>query len=200
MIPPGIKPYQPDKPWKNVHENFTHSFAANCSWILDHADPSLNASALYKRATENLKWVIGQAIEKSVNLRAIGSNWSFSTVAMCSGGIVQTKGLDLIFSANETLFSPSYLQRGKTPRDLIFVECGSQIARLNRALEIDRPPARCIQASGGSNGQTIAGCISTGTHGAALYTGAVHDSVVGIHLITGPDTHVWLERDSYPVA
>lgn len=198
---PGIKSYLPDAPWKNCHENFKHTFTPGCSWILDHhADSSLSESDLYKRATENLKWVIGQSIDNSVTLRAIGANWSFSPVAMCDGGIVQTKGLDLIFNVNKTLVSPSYQLTGKTHDDLIFVECGTQVARLNKALEIDRRPARCIRASGGSNGQTIAGCISTGTHGAALYTGAVHDSIVGIHLITGPDTHVWLERASYPVA
>ena len=200
MIPAGVKPYQPDTPWKNVHENFSNNFTPDCSWILDHADASLSESDLYKRATENLKWIIGQSIGKSTTLRAIGANWSFSPVAMCNGGMLQTKGLDLIFNINETLVSPAYLGTGKTQQDLIFVECGTQIARLNKTLEIEHRPARCIRASGGSNGQTIAGCISTGTHGAALYTGAVHDSVVGIHLVTGPGTHVWLERESYPVA
>jgi hypothetical protein len=196
---PGIKPFQPDSPWKNCHENFTHTFTPGCSWILDHNDASISDSDLYKRATENLKWVIGDAIAKKTTLRAIGANWSFSSVGMCDGGMVQTKGLDLIFNINKTLASPSYNTK-KTNEDLLFVECGTQIARLNRELEIDRSPARCIRASGASNGQTIAGCTSTGTHGAALYTGAVHDAIVGIHLITGPDTHVWLERKSYPVA
>ena len=200
MIPAGVKPYQPDTPWQNCHENFSNNFTPDCSWILDHADVSLSEGDLYKRATENLKWIIGHAIEKSTTLRAIGANWSFSPVAMCNGGMLQTKGLDLLFNMNETLVSPSYLHTGKTHQDLIFAECGTQIARLNKALEIEHSPARSIRASGGSNGQTIAGCISTGTHGAALYTGAVHDSVVGIHLVTGPGTHVWLERDSYPVA
>jgi hypothetical protein len=200
MIPAGIKPYQPASPWKNCHENFSNNFTPDCSWILDHADPALSESDLYKRATENLKWVIGQSVQKSTTLRAIGANWSFSSVAMCNGGMVQTKGLDLIFNINETLISPTYLRTGKTHQDLIFAECGVQIARLNKVLEIDRRPARCIRASGASNGQTIAGCISTGTHGAALFTGAVHDSVVGIHLVTGSGTHVWLERESYPVA
>jgi len=197
MVPPGIKPYQPDTPWKNCHENFSHSFTPGGSWILDHADPNLSLADLYKRATGNLQWVIGESIKNSLTLRAIGANWSFSPVAMCTGGIVQTKGLDLIFNVNNTLSSPAY---AKTPDDLLFVECGTQIARLNKYLEIERQPARCIRASGGSNGQTLAGCTSTGTHGAALYTGAVHDAVVGIHLVTGPDTHVWLERASYPVA
>lgn len=197
MIPPGIKPYLPDSPWKNCHENFSHEFTPGCSWILDHNDPGVSESDLYKRATSNLQWVIGKSIERSATLRAIGANWSFSPVAMCSGGMVQTKGLDLVFNVNDTLVAPSY---NKSPGDLLFVECGTQVSRLNKLLEIEQRPARCIRASGGSNGQTIAGCISTGTHGAALYTGAVHDAIVGIHLITGPDTHVWLERASYPIA
>ncbi|HSB93592.1 MAG TPA: hypothetical protein VLC28_10755, partial [Flavitalea sp.] len=197
MLPPGIKPYQPDSPWKNCHENFTHEFSPGGSWILDHADPNLGLADLYKRATGNLQWVIGESIKNAVTLRAIGSNWSFSNVAMCKGGMVQTRGLDLIFNVNDTLVSPAYT---KTHDDLLFVECGTQVARLNKYLEIERQPARCIRASGGSNGQTLAGCTATGTHGAALYTGAVHDAIVGIHLVTGPDTHVWLERESYPVA
>jgi hypothetical protein len=197
MIPPGIKPYQPDTPWKNAHENFSHTFTPGCSWILDHSDPNLSLADLYKRATGNLQWLINESIKKSVTLRAIGANWSFSPVAMCNGGMVQTRGLDLIFNVNDTHVSSAYQQ---TTNELLFVECGTQIARLNTFLEIERQPARCIRASGGSNGQTLAGCIATGTHGAALYTGAVHDAVVGIHLITGPDTHVWLERASYPVA
>ena len=197
MIPPGIKPYHPDSPWKNCHENFSHTFTPGCSWILDHSGNGLSLSELYHRATKNLQWVINESIKKNVSLRAIGSNWSFSPVAMCDGGMVQTRSLDLLFNMNPSLLSPSY---AKSHEDLLFVECGAQVARINKYLEIESSPARCIRASGGSSGQTMAGCISTGTHGAALFTGAVHDVVVGIHLVTGPDTHVWLERASYPVA
>ncbi len=67
-------------------------------------------------------------------------------------------------------------------------------------LEQDSNPKRSLKASGASNGQTIAGCTSTGTHGSAFNVGAVHDSIVGLHIVTGPDTHVWLEKKSNPVA
>src|SRR5215211_6926320 len=117
MIPEGIKTFNPDSPWKNCHENFTHEFTAGSSWILDHNDSNLSESDLYKRATENLKWLIGNAIDQSTTLRAIGANWSFSPVAMCAGGMVQTKGLDLIFNINDSLLSQAYR---KTPQDLLF--------------------------------------------------------------------------------
>lgn len=198
---PGITPFFPDVPWQNCHENFEQRFAANASWQPNHKDVhGLSDSNLYKRATENLKWVIGQAIDNGYTLRAIGANWSLSKVAMCDGGMIQTKGLDLIFNIDDSLVAPSYTGSGKKSAGLKLVECGVQIARLNKTLEIESYPARCIRASGGSNGQTIAGATSTGTHGAALFTGAVHDAIVGIHLVTGPNSHVWLERASYPVA
>ncbi|KAA9338784.1 FAD-binding oxidoreductase [Adhaeribacter soli] len=196
---PGIKPFMPPAPWRNVHENFAHNFTG-ISWHLDHVGTGISEVELYLRATENLQWAIGQAIENRQTLRALGSNWSFSSVAMCSGGMVQTKGLDLIFNIKREHVSPIFTNTGKTPAALKLVECGVQIARLNKLLEIESNPARCIRASGGSNGQTIAGATATGTHGAALYSGAVHDAIVGIHLITGPNSHVWLERASYPVA
>jgi hypothetical protein len=196
----GIKSYVPESPWKNCHENFKHQFKPNTSWILDHSGNGLKNGELYKRATENLQWAIGQAIDGGHTLRAIGANWSFSPVAMCNGGMIQTKGLDLIFNLSSHHISPEYAATGKTHADLKFAECGVQMARLNRVLEIESNPPRCIRASGGSNGQTIAGATSTGTHGAALYAGAVHDAIVGIHLVTGPDSSVWLERASNPVA
>ena len=71
---------------------------------------------------------------------------------------------------------------------------------LDEKLEQDSNPKRSLKASGASNGQSIAGCSSTGTHGAAFNVGAVHDAIVGLHIVTGPDRHVWLEKKSNPVA
>ncbi len=197
---PGMDPFIPDDPWLNCHENFKHHFTPNSSWQPNHTGVGISDSDLYKRATENLKWAIGEAIDNNHTLRAIGANWSFSEVAMCNGGMVQTKGLDLIFNIDDPLVVPAYTATGNKSEGLKFVECGVQMARLSKNLEIESNPARCVRACGGSNGQTIAGATSTGTHGAALFTGAVHDTIVGIHLITGRDKHVWLERASYPVA
>jgi len=45
----------------------------------------------------------------------------------------------------------------------------------------------------------LAGATQTGTHGSVLGRGAMHDQVVGLHIVTGPDSEVWLERASYPV-
>jgi hypothetical protein len=55
-----------------------------------------------------------------------------------------------------------------------------------------------IPTSGASNGQTIAGAISTGTHGAANQVGAMQDFILGFHLVSEGGEHCWIERRSRP--
>lgn len=197
-LPQGLSYFKPPSPWTNIHENFVHQFKPEASFLVRHTGTS--GREAYLRATNNLGWIIDHAIEEKIQIRAIGAGWSFSKVAVCNGGMVQTKSLDLIFNPKRSFLADAYINTGKTEDNLKFVECGAQVARLNKVLEIDSVPPRCLRASGGSNGQSIAGATSTGTHGAALFTGSVHDSIVGLHIVTGLGKHVWIERASYPVA
>ena len=73
---------------------------------------------------------------------------------------------------------------------------GNSVAALNDYLFAS---GLSIKGCGSNNGQTIAGAISTGTHGGAYRFGSMQEMVAGLHLITGPDTHVYVERKSYPV-
>jgi hypothetical protein len=81
---------------------------------------------------------------------------------------------------------------------LVLCQCGIGVRELNSYLERTK---RSLKTSGASDGQTIVGALSTGTHGSNLNFGAIHDYVVGMHIITGPDEndHVWVERASYKV-
>jgi len=102
--------------------------------------------------------------------------------------------LNMLFPIrNFQSLSPKY---PGSPSNLLFAQCGNSIQELNNWLKQNK---RSLKTSGASNGQTIAGCFSTGTHGSAIDTGSVQDFVVGMHIITGPDTDIWLERKSYPV-
>ncbi|WP_162052297.1 FAD-binding protein [Pontibacter pamirensis] len=195
-LPPGIEPFYPEDPWENAHQNFKHRFKPGASYTLRVYS---NESRIedYNATTANMQWLIRNAINTNTPFRAMGNNWSFSLVAMCNGGMLNTKALNLRFRLGNSSLSQAYLQSGKSKEDLIFVQCGMSILELNEVLELQY--RRSIKASGGSNGQSIAGATATGTHGGALYTGAVHDTIVGLHLVTGPNRHVWLERASAPV-
>ena len=197
-LPDGIS-MLPITTWENGHENFVHTFKKDSSFKL--SIPSSQSANPYLDTTKNFQWLIQYAIQNNIQLRALGNGWSFSEVAVCEGGLVDTKALRLSFNLKNSFVAPQYLRDGKSAGDLFFAECGISVLDLDEKLEQSSSnPKRSLKASGASNGQTIAGCTSTGTHGSAFNVGAVHDSIVGLHLIVGTDRHVWIEKKSNPVA
>lgn len=194
MIPDGITRL-PITSWMNKHENFTQDLVQNASFQLRNP-LGFNRRERYHSTTQNFQWLIKHATSNNLKLRAMGSGWSFTKVGVTEGGIVDTASLNFSFPLSRKYVNDNY---PKTPQDLYFVQCGTIIYELNNRLAAKNPP-RSIKASGASNGQTIAGALSTGTHGAAFNVGAIQDFVVGLHIITGEDKHVWIERASHPVA
>jgi len=180
--------------YTNFHENYKQSIAD----LGNLFNPKgLQASQIfegYNASTEQIKGLINDAVQTNTRLRALGSGWSFSRVPVTNGKLLNTWNLTLAPRVRPEMVSPDYA--GK-PADLFFCQCGLKILHINRILQQEK---RSLKASGASNGQTIVGALSTGTHGSAIDGGAVQDSVVGLHLIVGPSKHVWLERKSYPVA
>ncbi|PKV51461.1 FAD binding domain-containing protein [Aquimarina sp. MAR_2010_214] len=197
-LPKGIE-ILPIRKWENRHQNFTQKLTQNASFKVRNDDSLSKGADKYIATTKNLQWLIGHAIDENIRLRAMGSGWSFSKVAVSEGGILDTKSLRLSFSVSKPNISNEYLNKGGLAEDLFFVQCGVSVLQLNSKLEKEKRPNRSIKASGASNGQTVAGALSTGTHGAAFNVGAIQDFVTGIHLIVDRDRHVWLERSSNPI-
>jgi len=198
-LPDGIT-LLPITDWQNGHQNFTVSLTKDASFNMRLPFPFTEPEKNYKATTKNFQWLIQHAVDNNLRLRALGNGWSFSDVAVCNGGLVDTRELRTFFSIGNSFLHPQYLATGKTAQDLVFTQCGMSILQMNKELEEENGWLRALRASGASNGQTIAGATSTGTHGAGFKVGAVHDAIVGLHIVTGANRHVWLERASYPVA
>ncbi|MCK8492848.1 FAD-binding protein [Spirosoma sp. RP8] len=181
----------------NRHENFTQPLTAGASFKLTIPSGLPDSKSEYRQTTANFQWLIKHAIDNKIRLRAIGKNWSFAKVGVTNGGMVDTDALMQTFAIRNTSVAPAYLAAGQSADNLFFTECGTTVHILEQLLEARN---KSIRASGASNGQTIAGATATGTHGAAFDYGAVHDAIVGLHIVCGPNKHVWLERQSYPVA
>lgn len=196
-LPDGIERL-PITTWENAHQNFVHTFKENSSFKL--RIPLSEPVTQYQDTTKNFQWLIKYAIDNNIQLRALGNGWSFSEVALCEGGLVDTKALRLSYNLENSFVANEYLQKGKKASDLFFAECGMSVLDVNEKLEQDSIPKRSIKASGASNGQSIAGCTSTGTHGSAFNVGAVHDTIVGLHIVVSDERHVWIEKRSNPVA
>ena len=172
------------------HQSFTQALDGEYAFRNDPGTkPPLET---YNDATKELQEIIGECLQDGKKLRARGSLWSLSTAAVTDGRLLDATALRLAFRIPKAL---TVLNDAGAAR-LRFVECGNSIAALNDYLFGEK---LSLPASGSNNGQSLAGALSTGTHGGAYKFGAIPEMVVGLHLVTGPNKHVYLERQSRPI-
>ena len=179
------------KQWENRHEVFVQD-------IFDlyelGNDPLLDPLSGYNDTTKGLQALITQASQSNIPLRGLGAGWSWTKIATADNCLmIDTKCLNTLFSITQPSVDAQY---SGDVHKLFFAQCGNGIWELSKFL---RTKNLSLKTSGASNGQTIAGAIGTGAHGSAFDFGAVQDFVVGLHIITGANKHVYLERASYPV-
>ncbi|HEV8324839.1 MAG TPA: FAD-binding protein [Myxococcota bacterium] len=149
----------------------------------------------WKAGLAALRKLVQEARTAGTSLTPLGSAWSLSPAHDPTGWLVETKFLNEIPAIG--LAAP-HVEPGYAgdPAGLLFAQCGNTVARLH--LELARK-GRSLRTSGASCGQTIAGATATGTHGSAFDVGALHDTIVGLHVV-GEDGRVfWIERKSRPV-
>lgn len=178
--------------WENKHQNFSRQIDR----LYDVWNPDLTGTSqldAMKGTVASLQGLVRRAIHDDVRIRAIGSGWSISSIAASEGRLINTCPLNYFFRISGESVSDNY---GGDSADLLMAQCGISILEMNRELSARQ---RSLRASGASNGQTIVGAMSTGTHGSAIDVGSIQDFVVGLHVIVSPDRHVWIERASYPV-
>jgi hypothetical protein len=179
--------------WINRHENVTTHLAQ----LINLRNPLTagNQATLeaYNAMTAALQDLIRQALEANVRLRTAGAGWSLSEVAVTDGWLLNTQPLDFTFRLGAQMLVDGAQAQAA---NLLFAQCGMGIAQLSALL---RQSGQSLRTSGASNGQTLAGATATGTHGAALAVGAVHDIIRGLHLIPEAGRSLWLEPASRPL-
>lgn len=147
----------------------------------------------YNRTSRAMQSLVREALERHEHLRSYGGAWSFSNAAVSNGILINSRNLNYLFEFGAEHLHTDY---GSPPSRLRLVQCGKKIAGLHNHLE---GLGLSLPTCGASNGQTIAGALSTGTHGAGLRVGAVPEYVVALHLVVSPTRQVWLERSSLKV-
>src|ERR1044071_557587 len=174
-------------------------YKANKKWVNNHENISITPERYYetwpegndfvarwKSGREILKSILSDAEKENKSVRAFGGTWSLSAVAITKDYLVDTKQLKAI----KTKFDSSAFQTGTDSDSFFLAQCGVSIMEVNQTL-LDI--GRALPTSGASDGQTIVGAISTGTHGAAVKFGSTQDNVYGLHLITSGQEDYWIE-------
>lgn len=164
---------------------------------------------------------VRQANRENRQVRAIGSTWSFSDCWVTQDLLVDLSRLNRIFafSKGREVWGHTDPGRGTTStedsvvliealkddvlsgdRRFAHVEAGFRIRDLIEALDDPSKDDRtgrdrwALLTMGGASGQTLAGAISTGTHGGDFNLPPIADMVRAIHIIAPDGTPHWIER------
>jgi len=180
--------------WNTFHNNGPFPTKVLYETSLEPKGNMPSVTDRYNDAAKEVQRLIKSALDSQEGFRAYGSAWSMSNIAHQKDNMHYNGAMNLkkAISTDEMHGSSPYLQE-----NLFFFQCGNIIKEISNFL-FDQ--GKSLKVTGASNGQTIAGCISTGVHGSAWDTGAVQDCVVGINLIIGDtaDDNVYLERHTKP--
>ncbi|HEX5416767.1 MAG TPA: D-arabinono-1,4-lactone oxidase, partial [Chloroflexota bacterium] len=129
---------------------------------------------------DDLRAIVRQAMSANCRVKAVGSGHSFTDVAVTRDFLVETHGLNRVLD-----LGPDLLRPDTAPETLFAMEAGSVVAALNEALW---DAGLGLVNMGGYDGQTIAGVISTSTHGSGLGFEPMSSQVVSLTLVAGNGT------------
>ncbi|WP_343519692.1 hypothetical protein [Sphingomonas sp.] len=123
----------------------------------------------------------------------VGRGWSFSALIGTAVSQLECGGLAGTGALSDAERSPDCC----VPARSIALTSGG--TRLRELVAWAQRRDLSIRTSGTHLGATIAGGAGTASHGSRLGFGGIQDMVLGMHLITGAEEHVWIERKSCPV-
>lgn len=148
-------------------------------------------------------------------LKAVGSGWSYGDVAVdpTTTHVINTALLKKILSGtggrSPRPLNPKFPAAKLVPyvlkdtlqptkRFYVHVEAGITLWDLNCNLDAMRDSFNiglAMATLGGNNGQSLAGAISTGTHGTHVDLPPIADSVEAMHLVGPGGQEWWIERE-----
>ncbi|MES2652062.1 MAG: FAD-linked oxidase [Bacteroidota bacterium] len=178
--------------WNTLHEN--GPFPSKWLHLTKLDQVSANPVDTYVDAAKEIQRLLQQALDANESFRAFGSRWSMSHIAHQKENLHDNSFMNLKIPIVE---QHMHVDADFQHANIFFFQCGNVIREIHNFLE---GFGKSLKSSGASNGQTIAGCISTGVHGSGLDIGSVQDYVVGLNLIIGPNPEdiVYIERASKP--
>lgn len=180
--------------WDTLHHNGPFPLKTLYITELEGEGNLPDKIARYKDAAAEIQRLIKETQNANQGFRAYGSRWSMNHIASHHDRMHYNGFMNMHIP---TFDADMHAQSNFSADNIFFFQCGNTIKRVSEVLSAH---GKSLKASGASNGQTIAGCISTGVHGSALDVGSVQDYVVGLNIITGPDPQdiIYLEPANKP--
>jgi L-gulono-1,4-lactone dehydrogenase len=134
--------------------------------------------------------LVKRAEREGTTVRAVGAGHAWSDIALTDGYLIEPDRLSGVTRPDE-----SGLREGARGRDLVRVLGGTHIHTLNDELD---GMNLALPNMGGYDAQTIAGVVSTSTHGSGLRWGPFPDLVRSLDLVVAGGEALRLEPSDGP--
>ena len=178
-------------------------------------DVQVSPTAIYEPSSiDELVAIVKAAEQQNVSVHAVGSGWSFNDNFSTSGFLIRTDALNRILSntmgavtaqnpVDPSANDPVFLAlTGKSKhRNLVHVEAGIKVHDLHDTLEdmslvngVKQADGFALTTLGGSGGQSLAGAISTSTHGGDVRMPPLPDMVQAVHLVAPGGVEYFIQR------
>ncbi|MEO3776164.1 D-arabinono-1,4-lactone oxidase [Micromonospora sp. B11E3] len=158
----------------------TRPLAAWTNWAGNQR--STATEVLRPRTTADVADAVQAAAAAGERIRPVGSGHSFSPVARSQGRRMELAGLDVGVRVDRE-------------RRLVTVPAGMPLHRLNDLLAAN---GLAMPNLGDIDAQTVAGAISTGTHGTGATLGCLSTFVAALTLVTGTGEVLRCSADEHP--
>jgi len=146
---------------------------------------------------------VADATDKGQSLHVVGNHWAFEDCAKDDTVMVSlanlNKPLANVLDVKNKALTDAWIDKQNnvaSPKVLVHVEAGIRLADLFDVLD---PLGLAMPTLGGSNGQSLAGAISTSTHGGDWQQPPLPDLVRAVHLVTVGGRELWIEPASNPI-
>jgi hypothetical protein len=152
------------------------AFSVRRTWKNHLGNQQIDPLRIYTPSKiEDVCDIVREAETAGVSVRAVGSGHSWSDVALTRGYLLRTNGL-----TQPVTDDPDFLRDDWRDRDLVQTKAGIRIKELNGYLDGRR---LALLNMGGYDHQTVAGVISTSTHGSGLEFGPLNDFVRSLDIV-----------------
>lgn len=139
-------------------------------------------------ALGDLVAIVREAERDGVNVRAVGSGHSWSDVALTPGFLIETHGLHRPLPVD-------CLRDDVDGSLLVRTEAGVRLSELNPRLEAE---GLALSNMGGWDAQTVAGVMSTSTHGSGIGYGPMCDQARSVDVVGSGGALYRIERADGP--
>ncbi|MDF9798142.1 hypothetical protein OKW21_003405 [Catalinimonas alkaloidigena] len=162
--------------------------AAPIPWINWRMNQSAGGRRIVPTSLSDLVASVLYAEQREAQIKAVGSSWSFTGAAKPEDFWVDLEQLNRQLPTNMN----NLVRPGLDASRYVHVEAGIKLHALNERLWAQ---GRALHSLGGSQGQSLAGAISTGTHGGDFDRPPLADAVRAIHLVSRGGQEFWLEPE-----